>query len=567
MLSLVRRAYGAQGHNFASYSKFLFLNIKHIYPHQAFLVRTISNEKRTKLEETLLMLKDELATKEEEKKAKSLSETNVKPPIKTRIVNELKHYYHGFKLLALETRISFKYLGKLVKGETLLRKEKQQLVRTVSDLFRLVPFSVFIIVPFMEFALPIFIKLFPNMLPSTFKEESKEREKYKQQIKMRVEMAKLLQNTLEEMGLERKGTSDNDTSASLMFANFVKSVREGDGYVSNKDIFKFAKHFEDEITLDNLAFSQLKALCRLLSIQAIGSPDFLRLQLKRKLHELQSDDKLIVSEGGIDALSDIEVQQACLARGMRAFGISEKRLRRQLRQWLGLSLDNKIPPTLLLLSRALYFPEHVSFTKRMKIILSELPKEIADEMGQKLTEIEGKKVNYQERLELIKKLEEAIKDERTFEEDAKKQIKMKSEKESEKLVVPIPESGIVVLNKDPSQEIGLIPKKKEDLSITENSITADKLIAEEVIANEKTQTPNENILSDAINDIEEVRMKLIEHEEDIKEVQSLGADVFKEPKASKRLRAKVQSLIANIDSVVAKIESEQIKKKRSEQPK
>lgn len=43
-----------------------------------------------------------------------------------------------------------------------------QLVRTVGDLFRLIPFSVFIIVPFMELALPLFIKFFPGMLPSTF---------------------------------------------------------------------------------------------------------------------------------------------------------------------------------------------------------------------------------------------------------------------------------------------------------------------------------------------------------------------------------------------------------------
>ena len=44
----------------------------------------------------------------------------------------------------------------------------RQLVRTVSDLFRLVPFSVFIIVPFMELLLPVALKLFPGMLPSTF---------------------------------------------------------------------------------------------------------------------------------------------------------------------------------------------------------------------------------------------------------------------------------------------------------------------------------------------------------------------------------------------------------------
>jgi LETM1 and EF-hand domain-containing protein 1 len=48
------------------------------------------------------------------------------------------------------------------------------MVRTTADLFRLVPFLVFVIVPFMEFLLPVAIKLFPNMLPSTFNDENAE---------------------------------------------------------------------------------------------------------------------------------------------------------------------------------------------------------------------------------------------------------------------------------------------------------------------------------------------------------------------------------------------------------
>lgn len=48
-----------------------------------------------------------------------------------------------------------------------------QLLRTCADLFRLVPFLVFVIVPFMELLLPVFLKLFPEMLPSTFETESK----------------------------------------------------------------------------------------------------------------------------------------------------------------------------------------------------------------------------------------------------------------------------------------------------------------------------------------------------------------------------------------------------------
>uniref|UniRef100_A0A0N4ZM44 Letm1 RBD domain-containing protein n=1 Tax=Parastrongyloides trichosuri TaxID=131310 RepID=A0A0N4ZM44_PARTI len=421
MLSITRRAIShGRGINVNLRIFLLQTNNNNVSPYHGLLVRYISDEKRAKMEETIMMLKADIARKQEEKKAKSLAVSTVKPPLMTRIKDEIKHYYHGFRLLALETRISLRYLWRMGKGETLLRKEKQQLSRTVADLFRLVPFSVFIIVPFMELALPIFIKLFPNMLPSTFQEASKEREKYRKQAEMKSEMAKFLQSTLEEVGLAKQKKTDGKAVASLEFANFIKKVREGDGYVSNEDIFKYLKCFEDEITLDNLAMSQLRALCRLLGIQPIGSPEILRFQLKMKLKELQSDDKLIIAEGGVDALSDIDVQQACRARGMRALGVSETRLRRQLKQWLDLSLNSKIPPTMLLLSRALYFPEHMNFTRRMKILLNELPKEVADDMAQKMTEIEGGKVKYEQRLELIKKLEETIKNEKIFEEDAKK---------------------------------------------------------------------------------------------------------------------------------------------------
>ena len=40
-------------------------------------------------------------------------------------------------------------------------------------MFRLVPFIIFVVVPFMEFLLPVALKLFPNMLPSTFQDRLK----------------------------------------------------------------------------------------------------------------------------------------------------------------------------------------------------------------------------------------------------------------------------------------------------------------------------------------------------------------------------------------------------------
>lgn len=92
----------------------------------------------------------------------------VKRPLLKRIVDEVVHYYHGFRLLFIDIRICVRLLWQVVRGSDLSRREREQLVRTTADIFRLVPFMVFIIVPFMELALPIFVKLFPNLLPSTF---------------------------------------------------------------------------------------------------------------------------------------------------------------------------------------------------------------------------------------------------------------------------------------------------------------------------------------------------------------------------------------------------------------
>ncbi|CAH1415398.1 unnamed protein product [Lactuca virosa] len=93
-------------------------------------------------------------------------------------------------------------LLKLANGKSLLRRERQQHTRTTADIFRLVPVAVFIIVPFMEFLLPIFLKVFHNMLPSTFQVMMKEREALKRKLNARIEYAKFLQDTVKEMAKE-----------------------------------------------------------------------------------------------------------------------------------------------------------------------------------------------------------------------------------------------------------------------------------------------------------------------------------------------------------------------------
>lgn len=110
---------------------------------------------------------------------------------------------------------------------------------------------------------------------------------------------------------------------------------------------------QDELTLDNLSMSQLRALCRLLNVpvslirllynlhasivsfrrsfwicifQPLGSPEILRFQLNMKLRELKADDK--VSFISISSISNLSLYH------------SKSQLKEEWMHWL-LSIYNK----------------------------------------------------------------------------------------------------------------------------------------------------------------------------------------------------------------------------------
>ncbi|XP_026798484.3 LETM1 domain-containing protein LETM2, mitochondrial [Pangasianodon hypophthalmus] len=271
-----------------------------------------------------------------------------------RVLDELKHYYHGFRLLGIDTKIAGRMVWRLLHGQQLTRRERRRLMRTCADLFRLVPFMVFIIVPFMEFLLPVFLKLFPEMLPSTFETESKKEEKQKKGLAAKLELAKFLQETIAEMARRNKAAVGGDETQK--FSTYVQQVRHTGEQPSTKDIVKFSKLFEDELTLEHLERPQLVALCKLLELQPIGTNNLLRFQLMMQLRTIKADDEMISKEG-VSAMTVAELQAACRSRGMRSLGLSTDQLRQQLQQWLDLHLKENVPPSLLLLSRAMYLTD------------------------------------------------------------------------------------------------------------------------------------------------------------------------------------------------------------------
>uniref|UniRef100_A0A672PG49 Leucine zipper and EF-hand containing transmembrane protein 2 n=1 Tax=Sinocyclocheilus grahami TaxID=75366 RepID=A0A672PG49_SINGR len=222
-----------------------------------------------------------------------------------RVLDELKHYYHGFRLLGIDTKIAARMVWRLLHGQQLTRRERRR------------------------------------------------EEKQRKGLAAKLELAKFLQETIAEMARRNKAAVGDET---LKFSTYVQQVRHTGEQPSTKDIVKFSKLFEDELTLEHLERPQLVALCKLLELQPIGTNNLLRFQLMMQLRTIKTDDEMIAKEG-VAAMTVAELQAACRIRGMRSLGLTTDQLRQQLQQWLDLHLKENVPPSLLLLSRAMYLTD------------------------------------------------------------------------------------------------------------------------------------------------------------------------------------------------------------------
>jgi LETM1 and EF-hand domain-containing protein 1, mitochondrial len=347
-------------------------------------------------------------TKKEEKKL----------TLAQKIKKEIMHYWDGTKLLATEVRISIRLALKMAAGYELSRRENRQLQRTVQDLARLVPFSVFIIVPFAELLLPVALKLFPNLLPSTYEGQKSKDTKATNLRATRKEVSNFLRETLKETGLPLSPA----TAQREEFAEFFRKVRATGEAPTAEDVIKVCKIFKDDLTLDNLSRPQLVGMCRYMNLNTFGTDMMLRYQIRHRMRQIKRDDKAISFEG-VDSLSVPELQMACASRGIRTHGVSPGRLRDDLQCWLDLRLKYGVPSTLLVLSNAFMYAQGKESEISSQIdaltgVLSSIPEELFHEIELEVHNAEGAATNKQ-RLEVLKEQQELIEEENEQDEENK----------------------------------------------------------------------------------------------------------------------------------------------------
>ena len=285
-----------------------------------------------------------------------------------------------------EIRVSFRLLRRLMRGNSLTRREHRQLQRTTKvrcgrgigadgqDIFAAVPFLFLVIVPLGELLLPLIIKFVPGMMPSTFAKAYEQVRGIDPSPPTRAggEEAQAPQSSARDgqaadrhdprvghravgQGPEQRGVPRLlPQGATRQRVPADPQVRATGESPTTDDIIRVAKLFDDDLTLDNLSRPQLVSLSRYMNVNAFGTDNFLRATIRTRMKRLREDDRVIDREG-LDSLTDAELTHACQSRGIQTGGKSPDELRQELEQWIDLHIRQNLSGTLLFLGKAFSF--------------------------------------------------------------------------------------------------------------------------------------------------------------------------------------------------------------------
>lgn len=379
-----------------------------------------------------------------------------KKTIWEKVKHEAQHYWHGTKLLGYEIKVSTKLLIKLMAGYELSRRESNQLQRTIVDVVRLVPFAMFVIIPFAELLLPVALKIFPNLLPSTYESTVDRQKKLAKLKKTRKSASEYIKNTMAESGglkLLKKITEQEKEN----FVGFFHCISMGK-HPSNEQLIQVARLFKNDQVLDNLSRTQLVAMCKYMNLRPFGTDSILRYQIRHRLLNIIKDDKVIDYEG-VDTLTIPELQLACLQRGIKTSDSSPAKLRDDLETWLDLRLRQKIPSTLLILASAYTYGDKTnsieSYYDALLAVLSSIPDEVYNVAKLELSDDSKLKLN------ILKEQEELIEEENQREKDTVNRVKDKIKLDEYEETAS---DGIKIEEDDPQEKQKEEELKKEEIT-------------------------------------------------------------------------------------------------------
>jgi len=173
-------------------------------------------------------------------------------------------------------------------------------------------------------------------------------------------------------------------------------------------------------------------------INAIGSDVMLRSRLRARIKHIRREDSGIKETGGVDSLQNNEVINLAQERGMRVDKTMFD-LRRDLKNWIEMTQNKKMPTSLLLLSRTLMVTAGAEdVTAQIAGVLKDLPDAVdevlVDSLNEEDPELKKKTTDRQTKIIQEEKAERKKGEKEKAEADLKDEQKEKEYKEKQKLV-------------------------------------------------------------------------------------------------------------------------------------
>lgn len=262
---------------------------------------------------------------------------------------------HGMRDMGYDIRLALSLIAKRTRGRKLTRSEEKILSRTSKDVFKIFPMIPFVVIPAAEFLLPVVLKVFPSMLPTQFSDLTKQEQTEEQRALEQLEGSRSLLNSLSRLAQKKaapgKGGEPGDPDMAA-FAVFLDRILLGRQIVHTEEICRLAPLFEDRLALVKMPREALGYLGRMWAIPTTnGNTEYMCAQLEEELIKLRKDDRAIRRDG-IESMTNKELREACRNRNIRSFDLDSGTLREYLNDWLCLTLDREVPPSLVLVSRA-----------------------------------------------------------------------------------------------------------------------------------------------------------------------------------------------------------------------
>jgi len=388
-------------------------------------------------------------------------------------------------------------------------------------------------------------------------------------------MAKFLQETVRESGLKADNVVRSDE-----FKEFFRKVRATGEQPSPEDVIRVAKLFTNEISLDNLSRPQLVSMCKYMNINAFGTDNFLKHQIRSRLEKIRVDDMMIHAEG-IDSLSTKELQHACQSRGIRFQAVSPARLREELQQWIDLHYTNGISGVLLILSRAFNFENKgEDVMSSLVTTLSSLPENLINEAELGVAD----QASYKQKLEVLREQQELIEDEaqqekveleaRKIKKEAEEAAKREKEEEAAAAAAKAAADAAIAATAEAEAAAaaavasGAVPVPAADAAPVKPAAAAESAAAEPAAAEEKpaTSADDAKMTKEQISELAEALSILTAKSSIVKErdeLQALFADnLLSEAESKERpeetdsktvaLSKKVRAMIKKIDAQLEK---------------